>query len=436
MSYFCIHQVSTRYLVFILSFFFISFGCLYASNDSLPTDSLANEEIRVEAKEASGLAVFPTVWLPGKIHRIGIDYRPEYILKTNSFVKGENPAYKPLDVANSIHLKYSFLYKNNPLCDSGCKGVYQGIGLSYFNFGESEHLGNPIAFYLFQGATIASFSPKVSLNYEWNFGLSMGWKPYNEITNEQNTVIGSKVNAFMNLNFYLKWALSPQVEMTSGLSVSHFSNGNTQYPNRGLNTAGLNVGLIYNLNRENREKQGVMSGRLYPPFKKHVSYDAVAFGAWRKQGISVGEMRVALPDAYAVAGLNFAPMYNFFYNFRAGVSLDVVYDASANIRTADYIMGSMPEFYKPGVEKQSSVGLSARGELVMPFFRVNFGLGANLYGPGDMRGTYQVLALKMEVTRSSFIHIGYNLKDFHLPNFLMLGIGYRFHDKFPDWHRK
>jgi hypothetical protein len=39
------------------------------------------------------------------------------------------------------------------------------------------------------------------------------------------------------------------------------------------------------------------------------------------------------------------------------------------------------------------------------------------------------------MTRSSFLHIGYNIKDFHLPNFLMIGVGYRFHDKYPFVHR-
>ena len=64
----------------------------------------------------------------------------------------------------------------------------------------------------------------------------------------------------------------------------------------------------------------------------------------------------------------------------------------------------------------------------MPVFSVNVGVGYNCYRHGDdAKGLYQVLALKAFFTRSIFLHVGYQLQDFHDPNNLMLGIGYRFH---------
>jgi len=79
-----------------------------------------------------------------------------------------------------------------------------------------------------------------------------------------------------------------------------------------------------------------------------------------------------------------------------------------------------------------ALGLSARGEFAMPYFTVGIGLGTNvLHGGGDLKSFYQVLALKIDVTRNSYLHIGYNLREFHEPNYLMLGIGYRFNNKRP-----
>ena len=49
-----------------------------------------------------------------------------------------------------------------------------------------------------------------------------------------------------------------------------------------------------------------------------------------------------------------------------------------------------------------------------------------------MKSFYQILALKIDVTRNSYLHIGYNLREFHEPNYLMLGIGYRFNNKRPQ----
>ena len=42
---------------------------------------------------------------------------------------------------------------------------------------------------------------------------------------------------------------------------------------------------------------------------------------------------------------------------------------------------------------------------------------------------YQVLALKVDVWRGSFLHVGYCLDGFSSPNYLMLGAGYRFGGK-------
>ena len=68
----------------------------------------------------------------------------------------------------------------------------------------------------------------------------------------------------------------------------------------------------------------------------------------------------------------------------------------------------------------------------MPCVSIGLGLGANiLHKGGDLKSFYQILALKVGITRSSFLHIGYSLRDFHMPNFLMLGVGYRFNNKYP-----
>jgi hypothetical protein len=82
------------------------------------------------------------------------------------------------------------------------------------------------------------------------------------------------------------------------------------------------------------------------------------------------------------------------------------------------------------------LGLSGRAEYIMPYFTVNFGMGFNvLHGGGDLKAFYQILALKTEITRNAFIHIGYCLHDFKHPNFLMLGFGYRFNNQYPVNHR-
>lgn len=369
-------------------------------------------------------------------HRVGIEIRPEYIFPTNSFLRGENETWEPIRSSFSTHLKYSFQFHPNTNAGRIDGETYQGIGLACYTFGERKQLGNPIAFYLFQGARISRFNPRLSLNYEWNFGLSVGWRPYDYENNSYNIMIGSKVNAYINVDLYLNWMLSRQFDLTSGITLSHFSNGNTKFPNAGLNTTGLTLGLVYNFNRENFFRSSPQYQSLIPEFPRHISYDLVFFGSWRRKGVIFGDNQVASPDAYTVLGFNFAPMYNFGYKLRAGVSFDGVYDGSANVYTKDYIVGTDQEFFKPSLSKQLALGISGRAEYVKPYFTIGIGTGVNvLHKGGDLKAFYQMVALKIEITRNSFIHIGYNLKDFHEPNFLMLGIGFRFNNKYPTFHR-
>ena len=187
------------------------------------------------------------------MHRIGAEFRPEYIFPTNPFVEGENRAGQPIDLSLSGHLRYSFQFRPGSIPDQIYGGAYQGIGAAYYDFGNPDELGNPIAVYLFQGARIARISPRLSFNYEWNFGLSFGWKPYDDAVNPLNKMMGSKMNAYLNADFFLDWRVTREVDFTAGLSLTHFSNGNTKFPNAGLNAVGLRAGLTYNFGRKSAE---------------------------------------------------------------------------------------------------------------------------------------------------------------------------------------
>ena len=330
-------------------------------------------------------------------------------------------AGEPIQRSLAAHLRYSFRFRPGSRPDCIYGGVYQGIGVSYYSFGNRGELGNPVAVYLFQGARIARISPLVSFNYEWNFGLSFGWKPYDTNYNRANIMMGSRVNAYLNVDFYLNWLLTQRLELTTGLSMTHFSNGNTKFPNAGLNSIGMKLGLVYSFGRGDNPLSRPRARLLAKPFPRHLSYDLVLFGSWRRKGVAVGDKQYAAPDAYGVAGFNFAAMYNFGYKFRAGLSVDGVYDGSANVYTEDYIVGydggdpgtsSIP----PRSTSRSHWEFQGRAEFVMPYFTVGFGLGFNvLHKGGDLKSFYQMLTLKVGVTRNTFVHVGYCLKGFPNP---------------------
>ena len=367
------------------------------------------------------------------VHGLRVEGRPEYIFPTSSFLKGANAEGRIIRGAFSTHVKYLFRYRPGSVDERIYGDVYQGIGLGFYNFGESRQLGNPVAFYLFQGARISSLAPWLSLHYEWNFGLSAGWKPYDSYYNSYNTMIGSKVNAYINANFYLRWRLSPRVSLLSGLTVSHFSNGNTKIPNAGLNTIGGNIGLECNFYRKDDLKALERKVALTTqPFRRHFTYDFVFFGSWHDRLVKTSHGISPTPEANPLYAIKFTPMYNLNYKLRLGVSLDGTFDGGANLYTDGNVYGSVDksDIVRPPLGDQFALGLSGRAEYVMPFFVVGVGIGANVIGKNDLNMFYQLLTLKIALSRAVFLHVGYRLQNFNEPNFLMLGIGFRFNGKY------
>lgn len=352
------------------------------------------------------------------VHRIAADAVPATIFHTNDFLRGGNEETRTMNHDMTFTLKYAFMNHDEVRPGSIHQGAYQGVGLARHEF--NRWLSNPISVYLFQGAPIINFSHRVSLNYEWNLGMAFGWNAYDEETNPENKVIGSKVTAYIDVDIYLRWMMSRYLDFNAGFSLSHFSNGNTTYPNLGLNTCGIRLGMAYYINRQLPTATPVV--RESYPSCRGLYTDVILYGAW-KQGVGhQGDEYYLLPGRYAVMGFNVNPMYRLNPWLSLGASLDGVYDRSAS-RENDYTEEPDHTF-----RRQVALGLSARSEFAMPYFSINFGVGTYLLGNrNNFRGVYEVLALKIHASRRAMVHIGYSLVDFKTPNNLMIGLGWRFH---------
>ena len=358
------------------------------------------------------------------VHKLMLDYKPGAILHTNDFLRGSNPEVRTMNHNMSYHLKYAFSAPEQSLDAQVYRDAYQGVGVMYNDF--NPQLGNPLSVYLMQGARIASLGSRASLNYEWNFGLAFGWNPYDRDANPDNKVIGSRVTAYIGLDLYVRWIVSRSLDLNLGLGATHFSNGNTQYPNLGLNTAALRLGAAYYIGRQ--------SARLLhrhaplPPVRHGMSYDLIVYGAWRQMALYEGDYSFLLGGKSAVMGFNLNPMYRLNHWLKVGASLDGTYDRTVNLIELP-TAGGEPEvpYERPSATKQMTLGMSGRVEFTMPYFDINFGIGHNMLNArGEFGGVYEVLALKIKVARRALLHIGYSLNDFHTPKHLMLGVGWRF----------
>ena len=330
-----------------------------------------------------------------------------------------------------INLRYAFSF-TDPEIKHYLPDGYQGFSLGLLDLGACQphglskayrNIGFPILANVFQGGPFKSFDHGLSLNYEWNFGAAIGWKPWSEDNKYFNLTVGSRINAYLNLSLYLKWQINANAGLFAGLGVSHFSNGNTSFPNPGINSFGLRLGMVYTLNPLERGFPEVSPDTIIK--RKKLDYDISLWGSSRKRVYRGGENPVLLPGHYACAGFGFSPMVNLNTWWRVGGSLDVQWDQSSDMKR-NYIEGTTTQdikFKTPDFFRQLTVGISAHGELRMPIFAVNIGCGYNLISPWENRGFYQNITLKTYLCSHLFLNVGYQLRNFYQQSSLMLGMG-------------
>ena len=362
-------------------------------------------------------------------HLVGINFRQALVFQSWDFLKGTNAAAKPVSSSTSAHLQYAFRFSSDSRLGMLYPSAYQGIGISSYTFYNHKEVGSPLAFYVFQGATIARLSETLTLDYEWNFGVSFGWHPYDEVKNPLNTVVGSSVNACINAGLQLSWIPLPSWKFSAGLDLTHFSNGHTSLPNAGINTAGLRIGAsrIFNPQpKEVRPFEYAPSGKKL--FSERLACDLTLYGTLKSYALKYNEIGYFADGNFAVVGFSVNPLYEFSRFFMAGVALDVNYDESANL--SSHVAGVNGNgdirFYRQPLKETLSAGLSLRAELVMPIFSINFGVGHNfLYSGDELGGFYQSVTLKTFVTGKLYINVGYQFRNFKDPDNLQLGLGWR-----------
>ncbi len=370
-------------------------------------------------------------------HRVGFNVRPGMLTQHHAFFRGENALGRPMKATGSAHLQYSFKFPSGSVLGRLYPSAYQGVGTAVYTFGNHDELGTPAALYVFQGASIASFGKSLSLDYEWNFGVSVGWRPYDEKAagdggNPNNVAIGTKVNAYVNAGLFLSWRPASQWTVSAGIDYTHFSNGDTTYPNSGVNSFALRMGAVRSF-----EGPGFGYGIKHygtvdthdRSFVERLTVDVMAFGAWTSELVDHAGTENIVDGKFAVAGLHVNPLYDLKPWLGVGASLDIQYNEGMNIQ--NHIAGNGPaglKFFRPPFMEQFGAGLSLRAELRMPIFAVNLGAGHNvIYKGEELGGFYGLVSLKTFFTENLYANVGLKVCSRECSNNLLLGIGWRFH---------
>jgi hypothetical protein len=318
-------------------------------------------------------------------HDISFAASAGYNLPSHGFYRGHNPSGRPIPANTSYHLKYAFGYQPGTRPGSLYPDVSQGIGLAALTFYAPSIMGSPVLAYIFQNVRILDISPEVGVNYAWELGGSYGWR--------RNDIIESRANIYVNVGLMLSWDMSQLWTLTLGPEFSHYSNGDTKYPNGGANLINFKVGLTGHAVPETgsvdrsvaREYESELREK---PFADRMEYDLVLFGGMRSGKVTDGTYAL-INEAFPFFGLNFMPSYRLSKHFSAGASLDLLADRSANLYDVvkDSDNREVLSYKQPSMGKQVAAGVSVRGEITMPIFTVGIGVGGFVLGNGNsLRG--------------------------------------------------
>lgn len=357
--------------------------------------------------------------LEGSYGRVAVGY--------SDFLKGDNLKGTPIKQQASMSFKYAFQPRRGTVYDLLYGSPYQGLGFFTSTYYHGRDIGTPWGIYLFQGARVAQITPKLSFNYEWNFGFSGGWHHYSYPENKINTVIGSPFNAYINASFYFNYIISRHFDFKIGISANHFSNGNTKLPNDGINALSGVFGIKYYFNRD-FDKNYSTRNIVRPPFRRAMLYELLAYASWKDAAFENSDGMMPSPylnKKLLVGGFSFSPMYVLSRKIRLGASLDFSFDNSRGM-SYEYTVNGI-KCTKGSVRDRIAVGTAAKVDFVMPFFIISSSLGYDIIkGGGSLPPFYQILALRFDLTPHVFLNIGYKARNFQYPDNLMLGMGFRF----------
>ncbi len=359
---------------------------------------------------------------------LGFEATPGTVIHTNDFLKGKNQYDSEVNSTLGIDLRAGFRY--NPSSREGIiyKGLYQGIGVASNLFFSPKPLGSPVSVYVYQGAPITHLSKNFWLGYEWQFGAAFGWRHNNDQDPHNNALVSTAVTAHMGLGLGFTYQLNKKCQLSFGLDVQHYSNGNTSWPNGGVNTVGAKVGIAYILNPQEDQQ---IDGRTLEQEadRKKWNYDITVFGAYRKRVVKLQntEDPQICPGKFGILGLQFSPLRKLNRWVAVGPALNIQWDESAGLAPfwVEGTFGEDIKFRRPPIGKQLSVGLAAQAELTAPIFSVNAGLGFDFINPKGDKAFFQSLTLKTFITKNVYLNVGYRLGNFKHQQNLMLGFGLR-----------
>lgn len=256
-----------------------------------------------------------------------------------------------------------------------------GVSVIYQNL-KNPVLGNNLSLY----AHYNFYFFKRNLMFRIGQGLAYNNNPYDKENNFKNVAFGSNLmsSTYLMLN-YKKQHLFNNFGIQAGLSLIHYSNANVKAPNASINSITLNLGIIYNFDKE-LEFQKTLDDHDNE-FTQPIKYNVVfRTGINESDVVGSGQFPFYIFSGYADKRINRKSALQFGTDvFFSNFLKELVYYKSV----------SFPEENLNGNEDYKRVGVFAGHELFVNKSSIETQIGYYVYYPFDFEGrTYFRIGLK------------------------------------------
>lgn len=284
---------------------------------------------------------------------------------------------------------------------------YPRIGISalFIDAGNPESLGYLYGFFPFIDFPLNH--KKISWDIKFGTGLGFVSRPFNRKNNYKNMVIGSHLNALIYFDTHCEIPVTNRLHASTGIALTHFSNGSLKRPNLGINMFTLNYGLSYNFGNTEKVVVETIENR-----EKHWSHIVVANGG-------VKEIDPIGGKKYFIYNASYNLMRTVSNKSSLGIGADYFYNSSLE----PLILRNQHE--ELGVKGNIRLGLSGIYSLDIGKVSMLFQTGYYGYTKSTSGGhIYTRVGTRYHFSNHLFFNL--NLKThFFVADFIEYGIGYQ-----------
>ncbi len=285
-----------------------------------------------------------------------------------------------------------------------------GIGFFHAKLNQ-DTLGAPWAAYMYISLPIIRKN-KFLIDLDLATGIGWNFTKFNSITNNKNDLVGSDFTAHFLLGIVASYRISNRLVLDAGGEFLHFSNGNLQTPNKGMNLYAAHLGLSYlfNLPSGDNFEYAKLERKTISPISKYNEMDFTLSYGGKATNQAYGRGPI-----YPIASfiVDFYRRYNWIGKYGGG--LDFIYDSSLK---EDYLTSV-------SASKLMFVGVTIAHELYVSKFSLQTQIGTYLYKGTQAKGAFYFrVGLKYYCTENFYLNTTLKTANGFKADFIEFGLGY------------